>query len=213
MAEIKGKDNFAVTPTVNGTNVSLDGHDHDHDALTNFVANEHVDHSTLTLTAGEGLSGGGALTVSRTLDLDVNGLAVDASPDSAADYVVTHDTSAGALKKVLISSLGGGGGGGAPPFTEAWTTLGRPTSASTWQTKTISGVTANTVVQITITNNSNASKFVGIREVGSSVDRRLDLGKNAVVSFGTKTNASSQIEWYSEDNSADITFYYGGEMA
>jgi len=212
MAEIKGKDNFAVTPTVSGTDVSLDGHNHDHDALTNFVANEHVNHSTLTLTAGEGLSGGGALTVTRTLDLDVNGLTVDASPDSAADYIVTYDTSASALKKVLISSLGGGGGG-APPFTEAWITLGRPTSASTWQTKTISGATANTVIQITMINNSNSSRFVGIREVGSSIDRRVDLGKNATVSFGAKTNASSQVQWYSEETSADVTFYYGGEMA
>ncbi|KKM90988.1 hypothetical protein LCGC14_1233110, partial [marine sediment metagenome] len=33
----------------------------DHDALLNFVANEHIDHSSVSLTAGAGLTGGGDL--------------------------------------------------------------------------------------------------------------------------------------------------------
>ena len=37
----------------------------------------------------------------------VNGLTADASPDSAADYVLTYDASASAAKKVLISNLTG----------------------------------------------------------------------------------------------------------
>ena len=41
----------------------------DHDALTNFVANEHVDHSAVTITAGAGLTGGGDSTATRTLDI------------------------------------------------------------------------------------------------------------------------------------------------
>ena len=41
----------------------------DHDALTNFVANEHVDHSAVTITAGAGLTGGGDITATRTVDV------------------------------------------------------------------------------------------------------------------------------------------------
>lgn len=41
----------------------------DHDALTNFVANEHVDHSAVTLTAGVGLTGGGDIAASRTFNV------------------------------------------------------------------------------------------------------------------------------------------------
>jgi len=41
----------------------------DHDALLNFVANEHIDHSGVTLTAGVGLTGGGNITASRTFDV------------------------------------------------------------------------------------------------------------------------------------------------
>ncbi len=44
----------------------------DHDATTNFVANEHIDHSTVNITAGSGLSGGGDITATRTLTLDTS---------------------------------------------------------------------------------------------------------------------------------------------
>ena len=42
----------------------------DHDSTTNFVANEHVDHSTITVGSGKGLSGGGTIDTSRSLTLD-----------------------------------------------------------------------------------------------------------------------------------------------
>jgi len=86
----------------------------DHDALKNFVANEHVDHSTVTITGTSGVSGGGDITASRTLSLDINGLTEDTAPDGAADYVATYDASAGAHKKVLLNNLPGGGGVAGP---------------------------------------------------------------------------------------------------
>jgi len=43
----------------------------DHDSLDGFVANEHIDHTTVTLTAGTGLTGGGDISVNRTFDVDV----------------------------------------------------------------------------------------------------------------------------------------------
>lgn len=39
----------------------------DHDATTNFVANEHIDHTTVSVTAGTGMSGGGTIAETRTL--------------------------------------------------------------------------------------------------------------------------------------------------
>jgi len=41
----------------------------DHDSTTNFVANKHIDHSTVSVTAGAGLTGGGDITISRTLNV------------------------------------------------------------------------------------------------------------------------------------------------
>lgn len=39
---------------------------------------------------------------------NIAGLTADATPDTAADYLVTYDASAAAAKKVLLSSIGGG---------------------------------------------------------------------------------------------------------
>lgn len=41
----------------------------DHDQLLNFVANEHINHASVSIIAGTGLTGGGDLTTSRTLNL------------------------------------------------------------------------------------------------------------------------------------------------
>ena len=40
-----------------------------HDNLSGFVGNEHVDHSGVTITAGAGLTGGGTIASTRTLDV------------------------------------------------------------------------------------------------------------------------------------------------
>jgi phage-related tail fiber protein len=47
----------------------------DHDALLNFVANEHIDHSTVSISAGTGLTGGGDITTSRTISMPNTGTA------------------------------------------------------------------------------------------------------------------------------------------
>jgi len=82
----------------------------DHDALLNYVANEHVDHSTVTITGGTGLSGGGDITASRTLDLDINGLLSQPVP-VGADEIAIYDTSLAAHRKTTITQLGTALGG------------------------------------------------------------------------------------------------------
>jgi hypothetical protein len=41
-----------------------------HDNLSGFVGNEHIDHTSVTLTAGTGLAGGGTIAASRTFSID-----------------------------------------------------------------------------------------------------------------------------------------------
>jgi len=59
---------------------TLDSHDStyfavhggaEHDGFSDFVANEHIDHTGVTLTAGTGLTGGGDISANRTFDVDV----------------------------------------------------------------------------------------------------------------------------------------------
>lgn len=76
-----------------------------HNALTNYDSNQHVDHTAVSISAGTGLTGGGTLAATRTLSLNISGLTADASPDKDADYLVTYDASATTHKKVLITDL------------------------------------------------------------------------------------------------------------
>lgn len=86
-----------------------------HEDTLGYVADEHVAHSGVTLTAGEGLSGGGTIAASRTFDVDINGLSAQGTPTFAADYVMIYDAGLGALRKVLLDDLPGGGGGATIP--------------------------------------------------------------------------------------------------
>ena len=42
----------------------------DHDSTLNYDANQHIDHSTITVGSGKGLSGGGTIDTNRSIFLD-----------------------------------------------------------------------------------------------------------------------------------------------
>ena len=74
----------------------------DHDALTNFVANEHIDHTAVTLTAGTGLSGGGDISANRTFNLDATILQLTDTPAAygTAGQVLAMNAGATAMEFV-----------------------------------------------------------------------------------------------------------------
>ena len=76
------------TVDVNGRITSASDVQIDHDQLLNFVANEHIDHSSVSVLAGTGLAGGGNIAASRTLSIaDIVGLT--AASYGAADKSLT----------------------------------------------------------------------------------------------------------------------------
>jgi len=68
-----------------------------HDNLQSIPANDHIDHSTVDVTAGSFLSGGGDLTATRTLDLDFAGESNLSAEITAQDEFLYSD--GGTLKK------------------------------------------------------------------------------------------------------------------
>ena len=54
----------------------------DHDAASNFVANEHINHTSVTLTAGDGLTGGGDISANRTFAVSVDDSTIEINSDS-----------------------------------------------------------------------------------------------------------------------------------
>jgi len=60
-----------------------------HDNLLGFVANEHVDHSTVSITGGTGLTGGGDITANRTISMPNVGSAGTYGTTSAIPQITT----------------------------------------------------------------------------------------------------------------------------
>lgn len=75
----------------------------DHDQLLNFVANEHIDHSTVSISAGAGLTGGGDITASRTISMPNVGTA-DTYGSASQVPVITTDAQ-GRISSVTNTSI------------------------------------------------------------------------------------------------------------
>ncbi len=80
----------------------------DHDSLANFVANEHIDHSGVSITAGAGLTGGG--TIASTRDIAVGaGTGVTVNADDVAigqDVAITANVQFANITGSAISASG-----------------------------------------------------------------------------------------------------------
>ena len=102
-----------LTGDVTGTSGAFDGSGNlsfatsvssaavNHDSTTGFVANEHIDHSSITFTAGNGLSGGGTLAANRTFTVGAgSGISVG-STTVAVDGTVVR-TSGSTITGTLV---------------------------------------------------------------------------------------------------------------
>ena len=69
-AEVRSHISGGTGITYNSTTGEITTTADSHDALSGFVANEHIDHSTVSIVAGKGLTGGGTIAASRTIDID-----------------------------------------------------------------------------------------------------------------------------------------------
>src|SRR5210317_1521013 len=82
--------------TLTGDTLSTTDSEIVHDNLSGFVANEHVDHSGVTMTAGNGLTGGGTIAASRTFAVGAGtGITVAADAVSTNDSEIVHDNLSG----------------------------------------------------------------------------------------------------------------------
>lgn len=73
--ELSARANVNVTDQGGGTarvNIDVVESQIVHDNLFGFVANEHINHGSVSVLAGTGLTGGGTITVNRTLNLDTS---------------------------------------------------------------------------------------------------------------------------------------------
>ena len=93
--------------TLTGDTLSTTDSEIVHDNLNGFVANEHKDHSAISITtaASSGLSGGGDITTTRSLSVDVNNLDVQVPALELADKIAIYDNSATETNVATLTQL------------------------------------------------------------------------------------------------------------
>ena len=100
-AEVRAHISAGTGIAISSGEISTDDSAIDIHSLSGYVANEHIDHSGVTLTAGAGLTGGGTIAASRTfnigagsyINVNADDIAVDATTTNTASKVVARDSS------------------------------------------------------------------------------------------------------------------------
>jgi hypothetical protein len=67
----------------------------DHDAAANYVANEHIDHTSVNIDTTAPLTGGGDISSTRTLDIDIEAVSETSVVNSVDDKLLMRDASDG----------------------------------------------------------------------------------------------------------------------
>lgn len=96
---------FPVVSATNTVTYNINEAGIDHDALNNFVANEHIDHTSVSISAGDGLTGGGTIASTRTLSVDINGSTDLSAPDVADELLISDASDGNAVKKADLASI------------------------------------------------------------------------------------------------------------
>lgn len=97
---------LAAGVTINSNAIAYDGGAF-HDGFSDYVGNEHIDHTGVTITAGSGLSysvGGTDISASATIDLDIDELTGESAIVDADEFAF-YDATAVANRKITYAQL------------------------------------------------------------------------------------------------------------
>jgi hypothetical protein len=138
-----------------------------------FTANQLIDHSTVSVNAGVGLTGGGDITTTRTISLDINGLTLETAP-VAGDLIPVYDISATAQRKMTVASILSTSGDNkiiSLRNTASITGIGGTAVSLTWDTENRKDAK---FTHSTVTNSENitfntAGRYIIMLDVGTDV--------------------------------------------
>jgi hypothetical protein len=177
-SEITGS--LTVTGVIRSTTTPLvSGSDQiNHNTTTNYVANQHIDHTTVSISPGSGLTGGGTIAATRTLSIATGG--------------VTNAMLAGSIENGKLSNSSLTIGTTAISLGSSSTTLGGLTSVtSTAFTGSLQGNISGNAV--TVTNGvytTGDQTIAGIKTFSSTIVGSIN-GNAATSTTVTGTNIGS----------------------
>jgi phage-related tail fiber protein len=148
-----------------------------HNALQNYVANEHIDHSTVSIISGTGITGGGDLTASRTLNLSNTGVTAGTYGSAAVYPVLTIDAQ-GRVTTATTQAIPGGS----------------LTAKKTGVTTNNSNATLSNLTDMALTLAANTTYYVNYTLIGQSVA----TGTGMAFSFNGGTLVPTSVRGYVE---------------
>ena len=192
----------------------------DHDSTTNFVANEHIDHTSVTMTAGNGLTGGGDISSTRTFNVASanNGITINADNIELATASSTFTD--GVKSKLDSESVISASAFSSPSQGTVRATINGnntdvDTGLQTGDSPTFAGLTVNGDLTVTgntfeaqVSNLNVEDKFIIVNSGSNSGDSGLIFGGSDPAGSGT-ANQGAAIFW---DGTNDI-FGFAEDLA
>jgi len=217
---IAGGTGISTSAASNTVTITSDDANIDHDSLNNFVANEHINHTSVSVTAGNGLTGGGNISATRTLTVDPHtGIAVTADgvalshlglqdlTDPNADRVAFWDDSAGKFDWLTMGTN----------LAISGTTLNATdTNTDTNTTYTAgTGLTLDgTTFNVTITDtNTTYTAGTGLTLTGTVFSSDATQTINTINSAGFTLDSSGDITFDADGNDFIFKNGAGGDTA
>jgi hypothetical protein len=176
-----------------------------HNLLLNYVANQHIDHSTVNITAGTGLSGGGDITTSRTLN--IANTAVSAGSYGSSSSVGTFTVNAqGQLTAAANASITPASIGAQPLDSDLTAVAGLTGTGLIARTGT------GTATTRTVTAGTGISVANGDGVSGNPTVTNTDLGSTAVTTHVGLADPHTQYTLETRTISAGAGLTGGGDL-
>ena len=178
--------------------------DINHDALLNFVANEHIDHSSVTLTAGSGLTGGGNITASRTFNVGA-GVGITVNAD---DVAVNPGNGISANTSGVFAVAGAGisvGAGGIAVNVSGDSSLIANTSGLFIDDSTLSIATSQLTGDVALGTGTSGSYVESLVEgTGVTITNNSGEGATPTIAIGQDVSTSANVTFQNGTFTGDI---------
>ena len=188
---------FVIGGTASAPTITVNSVDSEivHDNLSGFVANEHIDHSGVSITAGSGLTGGGTIAATRTINVGAGSYIT-----VAADTVSVDATSANTASKVVARDASGNFSAG----TITATLSGNATSATTATTAT-SATTATNANNVNLADESSDTSCNVVFSTAATGNQALKTGTNLTFNSANGTLTATTFSGALSGNASTAT--------
>ncbi len=171
-----------------------------HNTTTNYVADQHVAHSNVSISAGSGLSGGGTIAANRTLTLDTSSTHFTGGVKSklSADQVLSGSVSSPSQGTINVGGFTnidlGLQTGDSPQFTAVTATNFTGTASRATVVDKVDVLSGGATTGLGIYSGSFSGSFIGniggggsVTSVGLSLPNIFTVSNSPVTSTGTLT--------------------------